>query len=87
MAGIMVAYLTVVAFVARPTNTSCCLSMYGFNLSVALIYAPMLVKTNRIYRIFSAGKKGSKRPGLIGSRAMVLISVIVIFGEVISVSN
>ena len=80
LVGIALADLSVVAFILKPSDTSCYLSIYGFAISVAIIYAPMLVKTNRIYRIFTAGKMGNKRPKLISNKfqlfaTSVLISV------------
>ena len=76
--GIFLAYISVFTFVARPTTGSCFCSRIGFNLSVSLIYAPLLVKTNRIFRIFAAGKKGNKRPKYIGSTAQIVITLALI---------
>ena len=80
--GIFLAYISVFTFVARPTTGSCFCSRIGFNLSVSLIYAPLLVKTNRIYRIFAAGKKGNKRPKYIGSTAQIVITLVLIVIQV-----
>ncbi len=42
--------------------TILCFSIFlctvGFNLAVTLIYGPLLLKTNRVHRIFVSGKKG-----------------------------
>ena len=57
--GALTAYMTIFAFVSRPTTALCHLSHTGFNVSVTLIYAPLLLKTNRVYRIFTNGKKGT----------------------------
>ncbi len=50
MLGIMLAYGTVFVLLAKPETISCVVSTYGFLLSVTLIYCPLLVKTNRVYR-------------------------------------
>ena len=76
------ANLTVIAFIAKPTDATCYLSMYGFTLSVAVIYAPMLVKTNRIYRIFEAGRSGTKQLRFINSRTMVIFMSALVMGQV-----
>ena len=82
--GITLANLSVVAFLFKPTTFNCHLSIYGFMLSVAIIYSPILVKTNRIYRIFSAGRKGNKRPGMINSKAMIILTSLLVLGEVLN---
>ena len=84
--GIFLAYVSVFTFVARPTTWSCFSSRIGFNLSVSFIYAPLLVKTNRIYRIFAAGKKGNKRPKYIGSTAQVVITLTLILIQVSTIT-
>ena len=48
--GIMLAYGTVFILLAKPESVTCILSTYGYLLSVTLIYCPLLVKTNRVYR-------------------------------------
>ncbi len=82
LVGIFLAYTSVFSFVARPTLGSCVFSRIGFNLSVCLIYAPLLVKTNRIYRIFAAGKRGNKRPKYIGSKSQITITSVIILVQV-----
>ena len=80
--GTLVAFLSVISFVARPSLLACTLSRCGFNLSVCLIYSPLLVKTNRIYRIFSAGKKGIKKPGFTGNHWQLFFCAIFIVVQV-----
>ncbi len=73
LVGILLAYLGVFAHLLRPIAVSCHLRIHSFNLSVALIYAPLLMKTNRVYRIFNAGKKGQKA-GMTGSRIQLIFT-------------
>ena len=65
--GISVAYVSVFFYLIKPSKWSCLLRHAGFNFAVSLIYAPILTKTNRVYRIFSAGKRGVKRPAFISN--------------------
>ena len=51
--GIILAYLVVFSYIAKPSKVSCYCSHLGFNLAVTLIYSPLLLKTNRVYRIFT----------------------------------
>ncbi|XP_052132395.1 metabotropic glutamate receptor 3-like, partial [Frankliniella occidentalis] len=38
-----------------------------------MVYAALFIKTNRIARIFQAGKRGTKRPSLISPRSQLII--------------
>ena len=82
LAGILLAYLSVLAFIAKPAEWSCMLRYIGFHLSVSLIYCPLLIKTNRVHRIFSAGKKGVKRITFVGSKWQILFTVILVLVQV-----
>ncbi len=80
--GIFLAFCTVFAFLAKPNLASCRAGHYGFNLSVALIYAPLLVKTNRLYRIFTGGKEGKKNMKFIGNRFQLITSLMLVLVQV-----
>ena len=80
--GIVMAYATVLFFLLPPTVITCYLSRFGFNLSVTFIYGPLMVKTSRIYRIFTAGKRGTKRPKLVGTRSQLIIVITLIIMQV-----
>ena len=71
--GILLAYCTIFFYVARPDDITCAVNRFGFGVTLSLIYVPLLVKTNRIYRIFSAGRKGKMKPSLIESKAQLAI--------------
>ena len=76
--GIFMAYVVVFAFIAKPTTASCYTSHFGFNLSVTLIYAPLLLKTNRVHRIFVSGKKGMQGLRFISTLSQ-MITVAILF--------
>ena len=65
--GILVAYISVFFHLIKPSKWPCLLRHAGFNIAVSMIYAPILTNTNRVYRIFSAGKRGVKRPAFISN--------------------
>ncbi len=77
MTGITLAYFIVFTFITKPTTTFCHISHLGFNISVSLIYGPLLMKTNRVYRIFSGGKKGVKSFKFISSSSQLFMTIIV----------
>ena len=82
LSGIATAYLTVYLLIMEPSSASCYASRFGFNLAVSLIYAPLMVKTNRIYRIFASGKRGTRPPGFIGIRPQLLLVTMFLLVEV-----
>ncbi len=82
LGGIIMAYIVVFLFLIKPSNLSCMLNRCGFSLSITLIYAPLLVKTNRIYRIFTSAKKTKARPSLTSPRSQVLLTGLLILVEV-----
>ncbi len=73
MFGILWAYLTVLMLMAEPTNVTCIISSYSFHLSITLIYCPVLVKSNRVYRIFSIKKTGQTRVNWISLKSQILL--------------
>ena len=80
--GIILAYISVFFFLLKPSEWSCALNRFGFSISITLIYAPMLVKTNRIYRIFASAQKTTRRPQFTSPRSQILASLFLILIEV-----
>ncbi len=80
--GVLIALVDSLVFILQPTSVSCMLRMIGFHLSVTLIYAVLLVKTNRVYRIFSASRKGIKNPKLVSTGIQLVFILVLIFTQV-----
>ncbi|XP_022097707.1 metabotropic glutamate receptor-like [Acanthaster planci] len=75
--GLTLAFLAPFPLLAQVTDASCRVSEIIITLCFTLIYAPTLLKVNRIYRIFDTGKKSNKRPRFIGPRPQLMMAVIV----------
>ena len=71
LVGVLLELLTVFPVLARPTPWSCVMVQSGFFISVSVVYAPLLVKTQRVYRIFKAGLQG-QTTRLVSTRLMAL---------------
>ena len=80
--GIFLAFITVFIIVSKPNDAMCFFAQFGFMVSVALVYGPLLVKTTRVYRIFEAGKRGHKQLILISNRAQMFLSIALITMQV-----
>ncbi len=76
--GIIWAYMTIIMLIAQPTNIACILSSYSFHVSITLIYAPVLVKSNRVYRIFSIKKTGHLRVHWISKKSQMVLVLMAI---------
>ena len=76
--GIFMSYISVYFLIAVPSPEKCLVTVYGFHISLTFIFGALATKTNRIYRIFSAGKRTARRPGMIDSRSQLVIAMVII---------
>lgn len=68
--------------IIKPTTSTCLLSRIGFHLGASFIYAPLLVKTQRVYRIFKAGGKGKKKLLMTSNHSLMVVTVGLIMLEI-----
>ena len=80
--GTVVTGLTVIAFVIQPSDTLCVVRSVGFHGGIHLLYAPLLMKNIRTYRIFTEGKKSKKIPFCVGTSSQIFIVVILLAFQV-----
>ncbi|XP_017492405.1 PREDICTED: metabotropic glutamate receptor-like, partial [Rhagoletis zephyria] len=59
--------------VQKPTTVICGAQKAGIGLCFSVVYSALLTKTNRINRIFKAGKKSARRPSFISPKSQLLI--------------
>ena len=72
--GILLCFVAAFICLAKPTDLVCTLRRYIGALCFTICYAPLLMKTNRIYRIFTHARHSAARPPLIKPMSQVLIS-------------
>ncbi|KAG8334253.1 hypothetical protein J6590_094728 [Homalodisca vitripennis] len=73
LTGVLLCYLVTFAIVLRPTNAVCGIQRFGAGFCFTVVYAALLTKTNRISRIFNAGKRTAKRPSFITPKSQLII--------------
>ncbi|XP_045475410.1 metabotropic glutamate receptor 2-like isoform X2 [Harmonia axyridis] len=73
LAGILLCYGITYALVIKPTDIICGIQRFGAGFCFTVVYAALFTKTNRIYRIFNAGKRSARRPSFISPRSQLLI--------------
>ncbi|XP_071505533.1 metabotropic glutamate receptor 2-like [Diadema antillarum] len=83
LVGIYMSYILVFAFIAKPSKASCAICRMMLILSFTVIYAPLLTRINRIYRIFDRARRSVRRPRFISPHSQVTIAFMVILLQVL----
>ena len=80
--GLLMGFIVVFIMLLEPTAMTCALVHTMISLCLTLIYAPTLLKVSRIYRIFDAGKKSTRRPKGTGPKEQLIFATILIIIQV-----
>ena len=75
--GVVMCYGLAFIMVSPPSKLVCGFQRFGIGMCFCLCYASLLVRTNRIARIFS----GIKTPSFIGPRSQLLITSVILAPE------
>jgi len=73
LAGLYLCFISPCIFLLHPTVTRCGLRRFIFGLSLTACYTPLMLKTNRIYRIFRAARVMVSMPYLVSPRSQIFI--------------
>lgn len=73
LVGIFLCYSMTFILVSTPHAITCGAQKFGLGLCFAICYSAVLTKTNRISRIFRAGKRTTKRPKFISPKSQLVI--------------
>lgn len=71
--ALYICFLSPFVYIMRPSFMVCGIQRFIIGVSLAACYTPLMLKTNRIYRIFAGAKKKSSRPPLISPRSQIII--------------
>lgn len=83
--GILLSYFSTFVFVAYPTAVSCGVTRLLLGMSFTVCYAAILVKTNRIYRVFNINTSKPKKVKFISAKSQLLITSAIVFVELIAI--
>uniref|UniRef100_A0A1I8J0Y6 G_PROTEIN_RECEP_F3_4 domain-containing protein n=1 Tax=Macrostomum lignano TaxID=282301 RepID=A0A1I8J0Y6_9PLAT len=75
--GILFCYLMTFVLCARPNDWLCGTQQFGVGFAFSICYSALLIKTNRIERIFRAGRRTIKRPKFISPLSQVVMFCLV----------
>ncbi|XP_047495202.1 metabotropic glutamate receptor 6-like [Penaeus chinensis] len=82
LSGVFLCYAVTFVFVLKPTAVVCGCQRFGLGFCFAVVYSALLTKTNRISRIFNAGKRTAKRPSFITPKSQLCICFCLVFVQV-----
>lgn len=71
LCGCLLCFAMTFIFLLRPTPLFCALQRFGMTLSFAVTYSALLIKTNRISRIFHSARLSARRPAMISPASQV----------------
>ncbi|VDD92879.1 unnamed protein product [Enterobius vermicularis] len=74
--SMIMCYSMTFVLVSKPTPLICAIKRTGIGFAFSCLYASLLVKTNRIARIFSQAKRTVQRPRCISPISQVLLTVL-----------
>lgn len=83
LTGIFLCYLLPFFSVGEPIAVTCAIQRFGFGFSFSLCYAALLVKANRIHRIFNRRGSGLQRPPLISPQSQLLFTGLLVSIQVV----
>jgi metabotropic glutamate receptor 2/3/metabotropic glutamate receptor 6/7/8 len=92
LSGLFLGYLDILLTFYEPDETLCRIIYIFFNLSFTLVYAPLMLKTLRIYRIFVQKRTSVKGPRFIKNRDQMiftacLVAIMVVLNIVATYDN
>ena len=73
--GILVTYLGPVLYILEPSYSICSVQRFMITMGFTICYAPLLLKLNRIYRIFRNAKTTVIRPIMVNPKSQILMSL------------
>ena len=83
LGGIMLCYLLPFFFIAMPSPWICAIRRFSIGFCFALCYSALLVKTNRIHRIFNRQLSSTEAPPLISPLSQILFTTLLVSVQVV----
>ena len=83
LAGIMLSHLLTFVFIGKPTDSLCGVQRYFVTVFPSMIFGALLIKTNRIVRIFKSKTNMSQQLPCLGQGSQILLAGAIILGACI----
>ena len=86
LTGLMLCYLLPFFFITKPSPWICGIRRFGVGFCFSLCYSALLVKTNRIHRIFNRSPDSTQAPSLISPQSQVFIAALLVAVQMVIAS-
>ena len=84
--GILLCYIIPLIYLVKPSAGSCAIQRLISGLCFALVYSALLIKTNRIHRIFNHSNSNSLSPRFVGPISQVVFTLSLAFVQLLIAS-
>ncbi|XP_077998831.1 metabotropic glutamate receptor 3-like [Glandiceps talaboti] len=81
--GVFLCFCMTYLLIAKPNDIVCGAQKFMIGISFATCYAALMIKTNRIARIFNSGKTSAKRPSYISPRSQLFFTLALVGIQVV----
>ena len=82
--GLVLCFIMPFLFIAKPSSATCAIRRFGVGFSFAVCFSALLVKTNRIYRIFNQKLLDPRKPPrFTGPVSQVVLTILFISVQVV----
>ncbi|KAE9551725.1 hypothetical protein FO519_005058 [Halicephalobus sp. NKZ332] len=85
--SMIMCYAMTFVLISPPSTLFCAIKRSGIGFAFSCLYSAMLVKTNRIYRIFSQATRSAQRPTCISPMSQILLTALLagiqLFGSIL----
>ena len=72
--GIAFTYLAPIGLVVKPSRMICAMLRLNIGLGFTMCYGPLMLKLNRVYRIFRTSSTKVTRPSMVSPRSQILMA-------------
>lgn len=83
LTGIILCYLLPLFFIIKPSPWTCAVCRFGVGFSFCLYYSALLVKTNRIHRIFNRSPTSLQSPPLVSPLSQLFFTTLLVSIQII----
>lgn len=86
LSGCVICYFMTFVLLTTPSTFSCAAQRFGVGFGFSIVYSSLLIKTNRISRIFESARRSAKRPPFISPKSQIVMTCVLIVMQVLFTS-
>ncbi|KAL8558852.1 hypothetical protein ACOMHN_031781 [Nucella lapillus] len=86
LSGCVLCYFMTFILLSKPSPVACASQRFGVGFGFSLVYSSLLIKTNRISRIFESARRSAKRPPFISPKSQIVMTCVLIVIQILFTS-